>query len=194
MPRKTDPIVHTKEYRDNKERIPLVEPIYRQQPEESDRDYQLFLIYRDIAWDERSAIKASAIAQNIPESQVKESHSAIRHASMNWQWPKRVAAYDLFLQEHQSDRQERIVLQTKSDIEHCVMRLVGKIKRIENIQSVEDLNDPALKKDMAVVQAMLDKGGAGKFLLDAYKTIVGQKVIAGGMKPISEIQFKALEV
>ena len=42
---------------------------------------------------------------------------------------------------------------------------------------------------MAVLEVMVDKGQLGKFLLETYKTIVGQKVQVGPMKPIPALEW-----
>jgi hypothetical protein len=179
------------------EKYILKEPIYRRQKEESDVEYNLFLTYRDLPWDQRSLRRATAIATNVHLNTVEAPHSQMIKASNRWNWVRRVDAYDLFIQEYSSERQEKILLHTKSQIEHTVMRLVTKINRIENIATAEELKEPEMIRDMAVLQAMIDKGGAGKFLLDAYKTLFGQKVSVGQpkmLKNISELEWNALDV
>jgi len=178
------------------EKYILKDPIYRRQAEESDKEYALFLIYRDLPWDERSLRRATAIATNVHLNTVEAPHSAMINASNRWKWTRRADAYDLFVQEYSSERQEKILLYTKSKIEHTVSRLITKINRIENISSADDLNNPEIQRDMAVLQAMIDKGGAGKFLLDAYKTLFGQKVSVGQpkmLKNISELEWNSLD-
>jgi hypothetical protein len=169
----------------------LVDPYFRRQPEESDEDYRLFLIYRDLPWETRTQIAATAIATGVDISEVKEPHHMVRLTSAKWQWPVRVKAYDLWIQESNSDREERIRLQMKSDIEFICMRLTRKIRLIGEITKAEDLMDPEIQRDMAVVEALIGKGNGGKFVLDAYKTIVGQKVQLSALKKVPELEWKA---
>jgi hypothetical protein len=173
------------------QKIPLIDPIYRRQPKEDDAEYALFLVYRDLSWDSRTLRSATAVAQGLKEQEVKQPHSAIILASAKWQWATRADAYDLFIQEYSSERQEKIVLRMKSDIEHICMRLVTKIKRLENISSAEELNDPEIRRDIKIIEALIGEGNAGKFALDAYRTIVGQKLQLGPMKKIPELDWKA---
>lgn len=154
----------------------LQEPIYRQQREESEQEYKLFLIYRDLPWDTRSLRETTAIATGVPLGAVTQIHAMIQTASAKWRWPKRVLAYDLYIQENCSERQERILLQTRSEIEHIIFKLTKKIKRIEGIVSAEELNDPEVKRDMAILESMIGKGKVGPWVLDAYRTLFGNKV------------------
>jgi hypothetical protein len=176
---------------DTRERPILQEPIYRRQEDETDREYEFFLIYRDISWDERTLRKATAIATGVPEGEVTVPHSQIAAMSAKWQWPMRADAYDLFIQENRSERQEKIVLHMKSEIEHTCMRLVSKIAKITNIANADELLLPEMKRDMAVVQAMVPEGGAGKFMLETYKTIIGQKLQLGTTKKLPQLEWIA---
>jgi len=169
--------------------IELVEPIYRRQPAETDKEYQLFLIYRDLPWDERSLKKVSAIATENPNT--RYPHSSVVDAKNKWNWERRVDAFELFIQEVQSDKQERAILELKSEVELLALRLVRKIANIEAIENPLDLTNPLIQRDLAVIEAIIGKGNAGKFILDAYKTVIGEKLQLGGKK-IEELVWKAV--
>jgi hypothetical protein len=158
----------------------LVEPIYRRQPHETDKQYQLFLIYRDLPWDQRNLKKVSMIATQ--KDDLKYAHPTVIEASARWSWQKRVDAFELFVQEVHSSHQERAVLELKAEVEMLALRLVRKIARIENIQDPLELADPKIQRDLAVIEALIGKGAAGKFILEAYKTVIGEKLELGPRK------------
>lgn len=169
--------------------IPLQEPIYRRQEHETDKEYQLFLIYRDLPWDQRSLKRVSAIATENPN--IRHPHTAVIDAKNKWSWEKRVDAFELFIQEIQSDKQERAVLELKAEVEVLALRLVRKIANIEAIENPLDLSDPKIQRDLAVIEAIIGKGNAGKFVLDAYKTVIGEKLQIGSKK-IEDLVWKAV--
>lgn len=154
--------------------IALVEPIYRRQPLETDREFQLFLIYRDLTWDERSLKQVSRAATE--NENLRFPHTSVVEANKKWQWQKRADAFELFIQEVQSDKQERAVIELKSEVEMIALRLVRKIGSIESIKDPSELSKPEIQRDLAVIEALIGKGNAGRFLLDAYKTVVGEKL------------------
>lgn len=170
----------------------LVEPIYRQQPQENEKEYKLFLIYRDLPWMDRSLRVATAIALGVHINTVEVPHSAVTQASAKWQWPLRCNTYDLFIQEYSSEREEKVRLQMKSKIERICYNLVSKIERIEKIEKAEDLAEAEIQRDMAVVQAMIGKDNSpSKFMLEAYKTIVGQRIVTSSARPLPALDWKA---
>ncbi len=169
----------------------LVEPIYRRQPQEKDDEYKLFLIYRDLPWETRSMREVTAIACNVHINTVKHPHRKIVIACHDWQWVTRVKAYDLWIQENNSEREENLRLKMKSDIEFICFRLAKKIRLIGEIAKSEDLMDPEIQRDMAIVEALVGKGNAGKFVLDAYKTIVGQKLQLSAIRNLPALEWKA---
>lgn len=175
------------------EKPDLVEPIFRQQPGEDDEAYTLYLLYRDLPWDTRTLRLASAKAMDAPEEQVKEPHTKLCLLSAKWQWPVRVASYELYIQEHRSELQEKILLNLKSDIEHTCLKITDKVKRLANVASADDIRNPSpeMQRDIAVVQALIPKGGAGPFLLDTYRTMFGQKMQIGAMRKIPELEWKS---
>ena len=162
----------------------LVEPIFKRQPHESDRDFQLFLIYRDLPYFERTLKNVSIKATG--DKTLTNAHSEVVDASKKWQWKARCDAFELYVQEHISDRQERVVLELKSEIEVFCLNIMRKVKRIEAIEDVEDMNDPSLMRDLKIVEGLIGKAEAGKFLLNAYKTVIGEKLqlSQGKLEPI----------
>ena len=157
----------------------LVEPIFRRQPEEGDREYRFFLAYRDIPWEDRTLRNATL---QIMGKVSEEAAPLISEFSARWQWERRADAYDLFIQEERSSKNERLVQETKSEIEMLVYKLVKKIRSIQIATDKIESGSltPEIMRDLLLLEGLLGKGNAGKFLLEAYKTIVGEKLQISG--------------
>lgn len=160
-----------------KAREVLVEPIFRQQSKESDKNYTMFLKYRDMSYEDRSLVRLSQ--ELVGDPLYRGVQSSISDASKKWSWKIRIDAYELFVQEYHSERQEKVILELKAEVEIIALKLIRKVKKIAEIKSIDDINDPDLKKDLAIIEALVGKGNAGKFILDAYKTVIGEKLQIG---------------
>jgi len=169
----------------------LIEPFYRRQPEEPANDYALFLRYRDLPNEDRSALNLSRLATKNPD--LKYPHHNVIAASAKWQWSKRMDAWELHIQEAHSDRQERIILELKSTVETISLKMIKKIKVLTEISDPADLHKPEIQRDLAIIQAFVGvKGSPGKFILDAYSTIIGEKLQLSRGKPLQELEWKEI--
>lgn len=155
----------------------LVEPIYDRQPEESDREHRFFLVYRDIPWEDRSLKKATSIILGAPSD---SPSNMVADFSSRWQWEKRADAWDLFVQEGLSTRNERIVQETKTEIEMLAYKIVKRIRGLNTIMDEKEIDQILFIRELALIEGIVGKGNAGKWMLDAYKTIVGEKLQVSG--------------
>lgn len=155
----------------------LVEPIYRRQPEEGDREHRFFLVYRDIPWEDRDLTYATSLITGKPAT---APNTLLAEYSSRWQWEKRADAFDLYIQEGKSERSERLVKETKEEIEMLAYKLVKKLRRAQAILDSENCDPLELQKQILQLEAFLGKGNAGKWMLEAYKTLVGEKLNVTG--------------
>jgi hypothetical protein len=167
----------------------FVEPIYRRQPEETAQEYTLFLKYRDLPNEDRSMLTLSKMATG--NQNLKYPHSKIIITCSKWCWTKRMEAWELHVQEVHSDRQERIVLELKSEVETLSLKMIKKIKLITEITSAEDLSKPEIQRDLAIIHAFTgNKYSPARFVLDAYRTVIGEKLQLSKGKALQDLEWK----
>jgi hypothetical protein len=157
---------------ESKKQMLMVEPIWKRQPGESDKCYEMFLIFRDLPYDKRTVLEVSRVIKG--DAELEKALTRHKTICSEWCWHERVEAYDLSMQEARSESTEKARLELKSEVEELCLQLTKRIKKIANAEEIDDIK--RLETDLMVIQALVGKGQSGQFILNAYKTIIGQKI------------------
>lgn len=156
--------------------IALVEPIHQRQPEEPAAAYRAFLIYRDLVPARRSLLECARIFFNDPEKE--DVPDSLKKLFLIWQWELRVDSFSLSIQEDISQRSEDAIRELRSEVEIFALSMAKKIRMLSECEDMEDIMKH--KTILAKMSILLGEAEAGKFMLAAYKTIVGAKVEVSG--------------
>lgn len=167
---------------------------WEQLDSEPDQAYASFIIYRDLPIHERSI--EAAYNKHLSIETGSES-KPIKKASMWLQysgaygWPKRAAAYDVYKRETISKRRLENEIERMANIKDNTIELV-------DLMTSEQLQ--ALKGDEKAIARLMDKlmplkillgsGGAGKFILDGFKALHGEKKEVNGKFQIGAMEWK----
>lgn len=166
----------------------LVEPrIWERQPGENAKQYEAFLIFRDLPAaergngepDKKALLTVSRIMYDDKE------RVAVAPTLMKlyryWSWRARLDAYHLGLQTEASRRNENALLKLKTTIEGTCLKLCGQISELAGCDDEASL---AAKRFLLVkLELLIGKGKAGEFLLKTHVALLGQKIdISGTVK------------
>ncbi len=175
----------------NRTMVPMAlrEPIWEQQPEESDEDYALFKAYafKGVVNGRRHR----SLSQFFENLNLSQQSYDLRTASKFWSWELRAGAMERNEVENKtafyiSEGVDRIN-RARSATEELVVVVAEKAVRL-----LKDEDEKKLIEFAPYVSILFGPGGAGKFILDGYKAIFGDKLNVDGNFKVGPLEWKPL--
>lgn len=173
--------------------------VWEQQPGEPDNAYTAFCFYKDLPISERSVNKAyeKYLLSETDKGfkSVKTTRPGIwsQYCSAN-RWVDRANAYDAYKADLLSKKRLDLEVERLSNIKENTIDLVDQVTKLQ----LDALKDPEsgkmmqeISKRAAAFQLLLGKNlGAGKFILEGFKALHGEKKEITGTLRIGPMEWK----